>query len=152
MIGRSWIQRACWRCWTSPISSSEPIAGRCMRRVIRIFQPSVCGSETARRRLGVCRAPGKGTWWPARDVGDCHGAGYSTYVLGAFLSRYGGQLISVDHDPEHCAFARHWTDCFDGAVSVVEADSVEWLRRNPQSIDVLLLDSRDTDLEGAAEH
>jgi hypothetical protein len=83
---------------------------------------------------------------------DFQGAGFSTYILGAYLHKRGGRLISVDNDETHCAFARAWTACFGDAVSVVRSDSVDWLSLNREPIDVLYLDSIDTDLPGAAEH
>ena len=54
-------------------------------------------------------------------------------MLGMTIRRP-GQLISVDRDAAHCAFARRtvW-----GSPEVVHADSVQWLRSFREPIDVL---------------
>lgn len=80
---------------------------------------------------------------------DFSGAGFSTYVIGCYLQKRGGQLTSIDNSPEHCAFARAWTECFGSRIAVVQGDSVEWLRTNEESIDVLYLDSLDLGVHGA---
>jgi ADP-heptose:LPS heptosyltransferase len=82
---------------------------------------------------------------------DWQGAGYSTYLLGAFLERYGGKLISVDIDRVHCDFARRMTKELP-CVTVHSEDSVAFLDRFDQKIDVLLLDSLDLWEQGCAEH
>jgi hypothetical protein len=87
-----------------------------------------------------------------RAEDDFAGAGFSTYVLGCYLQNRGGRLISVDNNQEHTAFARAWTECFGDAVEVVQGDSIEWLRSTRERIDVLYLDSLDTQAAGAAEH
>jgi predicted O-methyltransferase YrrM len=87
-----------------------------------------------------------------RSEEDWAGAGFSTYLLGAFLSRHGGRLHSVDLSAGHCAFARTWTEIFGPAVTVHTEDSVAFLRRFPAPIDVLYLDSLDTTEPGHAEH
>jgi len=79
---------------------------------------------------------------------DFAGDGFSTYVFGCYLQKHGGQLISVDNSPEHCAFARLWSECFGSSVTVVRSDSIEWLRTNEESIDVLYLDSLDFGVQG----
>ncbi|MBS1703275.1 MAG: class I SAM-dependent methyltransferase [Armatimonadetes bacterium] len=78
-----------------------------------------------------------------RHPEDWKGAGYSTYLLGAMMDRLGGSLISVDNDGEHCGFARNATKELK-SVTVVEMDSVAYLRRRTEPIDVLVLDSMDT--------
>jgi hypothetical protein len=87
-----------------------------------------------------------------RSEDDFAGAGFSTYILGHYLANRGGRLIAVDNDAGHCAFARTWTQCFGTAVEVVQSDSVGWLRQHNEPIDVLYLDSLDTESEGAAAH
>jgi hypothetical protein len=87
-----------------------------------------------------------------RQEEDFEGAGFSTLLLGMFAASRNGELISIDHDPEHCGFARRTASCLGEAVEVIESDSVDWLSRNQRTIDVLYLDSRDSDLSGAAEH
>ena len=83
---------------------------------------------------------------------DWAGAGYSTYLFGAFLARHGGRLQSVDLGAANCAFARSWTEIFGPAVTVHEQDSVDFLGRFPAPIDVLYLDSLDTTEPGHTEH
>ncbi len=83
---------------------------------------------------------------------DWAGAGFATYLLGAFLARRGGRLHSVDLSANHCAFARAWTEVFGPAVAVYPQDSVALLGRFPGPIDVLYLDSLDTTEPGHAEH
>ncbi len=83
---------------------------------------------------------------------DWSGAGFSTYLLGAFLSRHGGRLHSVDLNEDNCNFARTWTEIFGSAVTIHSQDSVAFLGRFPGPIDVLYLDSRDTTEPGHAEH
>jgi hypothetical protein len=83
---------------------------------------------------------------------DFVGAGFSTYVFGAYLQHRGGRLTSIDNDPQHCAFARHWTRCFGETVEVCLSDSVAWLRSGTEPIDLLYLDSLDADQARCAEH
>ena len=83
---------------------------------------------------------------------DWPGAGFFTYLAGAYLLRHGGKLYSVDISPQHCAFARQWTGVFGDAVDVRQQDSVAFLREFPHPIDVLYLDSLDTTEPKHAEH
>ncbi len=83
---------------------------------------------------------------------DFSGAGFSTYVVGAYVAGRGGVLISIDSNAAHCDFARAWTRCFGRGVEVIQSDSVEWLAHNAQPIDALLLDSVDTDHPDASSH
>jgi len=87
-----------------------------------------------------------------RAEDDFAGAGFSTYVIGFYLSRHGGRLISVDNDPMNCAFARVWTRCFGAAVEIRLADSIAFLRDSREPIDLLYLDSLDADHARCAEH
>lgn len=87
-----------------------------------------------------------------RQEEDFQGAGYSTLVLGLFAAGQGGRLMSVDQDARHCEFARRTVACLGDMVEVAESDSVAWLGRYEQRIDVLYLDSRDCDQPGCAEH
>jgi hypothetical protein len=82
---------------------------------------------------------------------DWGGAGFSTYLLGAFLHRYGGRLLSLDNTPDHCAFARQMVQEMS-CVTVECRDSLEGLATLGKPVDVLLLDSWDTDVSGFAEH
>ena len=87
-----------------------------------------------------------------RTEEDFRGAGFSTLLLGIFAAGRGGELISVDHEARHCEFARRAVAGLGRAAQVVERDSIEWLGQNQDAIDVLYLDSRDTDQPGCAEH
>ncbi len=85
-----------------------------------------------------------------RQAGDV-GAGMFTYVMGFFLhARGAGRLTSVELNPRNAATARELTGRF--GVEVVESDSVAWLKGSDEGIDVLYLDSLDTDQPGCAEH
>jgi hypothetical protein len=76
-----------------------------------------------------------------RAEDDFAGAGFSTYVFGAYLQHCNGHLTSVDNDANHCAFARQCV-----------ADSVAWLKGGNEPIDLLYLDSLDADEARCAEH
>jgi hypothetical protein len=82
---------------------------------------------------------------------DDPGAGMSTTVFGEFLRAGGGKLVSLDNDPGHCATARRLAAGLP--VEVIQTDSVAWLRayRGP-AFDALYSDSKDTYVEGHAEH
>jgi len=82
---------------------------------------------------------------------DWRGAGYSTYLFGAYVDRAGGELISIDNSPDHCRFAQAATAEFR-AVRIHCGDSVSFLRTFDRPIDVLQLDSMDTELVGHADH
>ena len=83
---------------------------------------------------------------------DWAGAGFFTYLAGAYLRRWGGRLHAVDIAPQHCEFARTWTNVFGPAVEVHQEDSVTFLRQYRGSIDVLYLDSLDTTEPNHAQH
>jgi ADP-heptose:LPS heptosyltransferase len=83
---------------------------------------------------------------------DWSGAGFFTYLMGAYLHRRAGRLDSVDISPANCAFAREWTGVFGNTVTVHQASSECFLAREKGPIDVLYLDSLDTTEPGHAEH
>ena len=83
---------------------------------------------------------------------DWAGAGFFTYLAGAYLHQRGGNLIAVDISPQNCQFARTWTEVFGGTVEVRQLDSVAFLQQHSSPIDVLYLDSLDTTEAGHAEH
>lgn len=87
-----------------------------------------------------------------RSEEDFQGDGVSTLLLGMFAASRQGELISIDHNREHCEFARRTVAYLGQAVDVVESDSVEWLARNRRPIDLLYLDSSESDQPGGAEH
>ncbi|MEO2029536.1 MAG: glycosyltransferase family 9 protein [Fuerstiella sp.] len=83
---------------------------------------------------------------------DWGGAGFFTYLAGAYLHRQGGKLYSADITAEHCRFAREWTEVFGDTVSIHEQDSLAFLKDFPGQIDVLYLDSLDTTEPNHAAH
>lgn len=83
---------------------------------------------------------------------DWGGAGFFTYLAGAYVHRRGGVLHSVDASPASCAFAREWASVFGDAVRVHQARSEEFLAGFGGPIDVLYLDSLDATEPGHAEH
>ena len=93
------------------------------------------------RRFATPRIVETGTIRAEEDFG---GAGFFTYLAGAFVQRHGGELHSVDLSRENVAFARTWTGIFGDQVSIHQGDSVAFLRSNTDPIDVLYLDSLDT--------
>lgn len=81
---------------------------------------------------------------------DDWSAGYSTWLFGHYLKGLDdGWLESVDNDPEHCAFAREQVGLL---ASIIESDSVAYLRKRTKPIDVAYLDSLDCEQPGHAEH
>jgi predicted O-methyltransferase YrrM len=80
-------------------------------------------------------------------------AGYSTYLFGAYLDGLGsGRLISLDNSAANCRFAELQTEAWSKRTMVVCTDSVAWLANAGEQIDVLYLDSLDTDFPGHADH
>lgn len=83
---------------------------------------------------------------------DWGGAGFFTYLAGCYLSHHGGSLDSVDITPQHCAFARTWTEQFGTHVRIHEQNSLSFLKAFNRPIDVLYLDSLDTTEPNHAQH
>jgi hypothetical protein len=84
---------------------------------------------------------------------DWGGAGFSTYLFARYVSALGrGHLDSVDLTPAHTAFARRWCQFAGERVHIHTADAVSWLQACDGPIDLLYLDSLDTDVPGHAEH
>ena len=105
--------------------------------------------QEAGRRFTAPRIVETGT---IRSEEDFSGAGFFTYVAGAFVQRQGGTLHSVDLSPDNVAFSRAWTAVFGDAVTVHRADSIAFLKTFEEPIDVLYLDSLDTTEPRHAEH
>lgn len=82
---------------------------------------------------------------------DWAGAGFSTYLFGAYCWLRRGKLYSIDWSPECCAVARACTAVFGSAVELVQDRGRDWLARCPCQIDVLHLDSLDTESPEHAE-
>jgi hypothetical protein len=83
---------------------------------------------------------------------DWGGAGFSTYLLGAYAAASDGRLESVDIGEKNCVFARKWTRVFGRNVEVFSEDSLRYLGERREQIDLLYLDSWDTYVPGFAEH
>jgi len=73
-----------------------------------------------------------------REEDNYTGDGCSTLLFDNYVSCHGGQLISVDIDPEACELAA--TSTSDNA-EIVESDSVEFLGTLDGRCDLLYLDS-----------
>ncbi len=58
----------------------------------------------------------------------------------------------MDDNPDHCRFARQAIATWNARASVECCESVEWLRQPGAPIDILYLDSMDTQCTGCAEH
>jgi len=86
-----------------------------------------------------------------RGEEDWKGAGYSTYILSAFLTGVDGELISIDNNPLHCEKARQLLSEFR-CHTIIHDDSVAFLSSLDRDIDALYLDSMDTEEPGQAEH
>ena len=83
---------------------------------------------------------------------DFGGAGFFTYIAGAYVYRAGGKLHSVDLSADNVEFSRTWTAIFGEAVTVHQGDSVGFLSQFREAIDVLYLDSLDTTEPEHAAH
>lgn len=76
----------------------------------------------------------------AYNPGDWDGAGLSTVTFSRWAAEHDGSLTSVDIDPTHIEAAKRLTTY---PVEFVLADSVDYLRRRTEPIDLLYLDSLD---------
>jgi hypothetical protein len=83
---------------------------------------------------------------------DWRGAGFSTYLFGAYVASRGGRLDSVDTGVSNCAFAQKWTGIYGDAVQIHREDSLQYLFNRQEPIDLLYLDSWDIYNSGYAEH
>jgi hypothetical protein len=80
---------------------------------------------------GCCRLP------------DDWGAGLSTVMFGDFCKKYTKRLYTVDLSPENMAICRDLTKEYNGFIDYHVEDSVSFLKRFDQTIDLLYLDSYD---------
>lgn len=87
-----------------------------------------------------------------RKEEDWDGAGYSTYLFGAFVRAHGGKLVCYDNHESHLRTARMLCQPFADRVSFQAADSVEGLRTHPAAADLVYLDSLDVGHDGYREH
>ena len=78
-------------------------------------------------------------------------AGYFGYLAGAWIfGRGAGRVTSVDIDPGHVQTARHL--CRDWPTEVICSDSLAYLARRAERIDLLYLDSVDCEVPHHAQH
>jgi len=78
------------------------------------------------------------------DVGGC-----STTLFGAFCKTYNKTLYTVDNDPKHLEISKELTQEFKDHIVYVLSDSVEFLEKFDEPIDLLYLDSLDCPLPPA---
>lgn len=76
--------------------------------------------------------------------------GSSTTIFGAFCKRYGKRLITVDNNAKNLEVSKECTMEFKDHITYVLSDSVEFLQRFSEPIDLLYLDSLDCPVEGDA--
>ena len=77
-------------------------------------------------------------------------SGCSTLLFGAFCKRYGKKLYTVDNNPQHIEISKQETREFRNYITYVMSDSVEFLSKFKEPIDLLYLDSMDCPVEGDA--
>jgi hypothetical protein len=71
------------------------------------------------------------------------GAGMSTVLFGDYLKHYGGKLYTVDIEPRNIELCKKVTEEFKDNIEYVVGDSVEFLKKLDDRIDLLYLDSID---------
>lgn len=76
---------------------------------------------------------------------DDYGAGWSTWLFGLFARATGGHVESIDLDARHCEFSRRWTADFGAHVTITHSRGDEGIAARHEPIDVLYLDSCDTE-------
>lgn len=87
-----------------------------------------------------------------RQMEDWKGAGCSTLLFARLVQLVGGEFTSVDINRKNLEFSRKWTKQFTGAnIALIESSGVSYLENRMEPIDILYLDSMDTNLEGHAE-
>jgi predicted O-methyltransferase YrrM len=84
-----------------------------------------------------------------RMVND-YGAGYSTYIFGDMINRFGGELITVDISKENIELCKIITSNFSKNIVYITDDSLNFLSSFNKKIDLLYLDSYDCPIDGDA--
>lgn len=82
-------------------------------------------------------------------VKDDPGGG-STTLFGAFCAKYNKRLITVDNNPANLEVSKECTKEFKDHITYVLSDSVQFLLRFNEPIDLLYLDSLDCPEQGDA--
>lgn len=78
-----------------------------------------------------------------RQLND-FGAGYSTFIFGTFIERYGGHITTIDISEQNMKVCMDVTKDFKDKVTYHIADSLFALTLLKEPIDLLYLDSLDT--------
>lgn len=76
---------------------------------------------------------------------DWGGAGFSTALFGRYCYLTEGHLTSIDLDPKNCKYASNWCKQFYNSVEVICARGEDGIREYKDQIDVLYLDSLDSE-------
>lgn len=79
-----------------------------------------------------------------RSDEDWGGAGFSTVLFARYAQLVGGSLTSFDLSPANCNYARNWCRQFP-STSICESRGEDGLKLYNQQIDVLYLDSLDSE-------
>ncbi len=74
---------------------------------------------------------------------DDWGAGMSTTIFGSFCRKYNKRLWTVDIDSKAIELCRTITKIYNAHIEYVVSDSVDFLLKYPEKIDLLYLDSLD---------
>lgn len=82
---------------------------------------------------------------------DWGGAGFSTALFGRYCQLVGGHLTSFDLDERNCKYARSWCRQFAESVEIIQSRGDDGIRGYKEKIDVLYLDSLDTEHAGHQE-
>lgn len=86
-----------------------------------------------------------------RKSEDWSGAGYSTALFGRYCQLTNGSLTSFDLDPNNVKFAQQYCRQFGNAVKVICCKGSDGIKDYDSKIDVLYLDSLDTNSSGHQE-
>lgn len=78
------------------------------------------------------------------------GAGYSTYIFGECVSKFGGNVITVDISNNNINTCMNITKKFSDRITYIVDDSLNTLKNYTGYIDLLYLDSYDCPIEGDA--
>lgn len=84
-----------------------------------------------------------------RQIED-YGAGYSTFIFGEYVKRYGGKIMTIDISQANMSVCKQVTLEYKDSIEYVVEDSLTALARITKPIDLLYLDSLDTPLTGDA--
>ena len=77
------------------------------------------------------------------------GGGNSTYIYGAFVSKYGGRLTTIDISPRNIYVCKISTLEFKKNITYITEDSITAIPKLKKPIDLLYLDSLDVPEDGS---